>query len=542
MSCPREESLSFYVDGELPLGEVRQLESHLVQCRRCRATVLALRDEVAVLADVLHDRDLGPARVEAPRERARGLVIGVGPALGIAALVVTTGGWLLESNLPAGTSWLSPIRLMGAYEMILETIFMLRDEAPGLIETALAQGALFAIAAVLTFLVSTLDKRLTRTSAVVLAALGAAAVMGAPEAAAFELRHDEDRVVIAAGDTFSQTLIVKAEDVRIEGTIDGDLIVLAEHVRVTGAVTGSVLAVADRVDVLGRVGGTLYVAGGIVRVEGEVAGPLYGISEDMTLDESSSVAGDAATLGERVRVEGRIGRDLFFGGDSLEVRGRVERDLKVRGEEVSLLDGAHVVGDFDVQLPSGHEAEVAAGATIGGERLDGVLDWHHPERGSRWTDGHFYMGNLVFLVSAFIVGMLAQLLRPGLFEGGLPTTADFFRELGIGFVTLIVAPFAIVICFVTVVGIPVGLIALFAYLTGIFVSMIVVASLLGHAVLARDSETRPRFGTALLLGLLILTVATSLPFLGGLVRFVALMTGVGMLVTHFVEAWRLRAA
>ncbi|HEM45410.1 MAG TPA: hypothetical protein ENO23_00025 [Alphaproteobacteria bacterium] len=41
MSCPSQERLSIYVDGELALGEARTLESHLVQCRRCRASVLA---------------------------------------------------------------------------------------------------------------------------------------------------------------------------------------------------------------------------------------------------------------------------------------------------------------------------------------------------------------------------------------------------------------------------------------------------------------------------------------------------------------------
>lgn len=543
MSCPREETLSFYVDGELLLDEVRPLESHLIGCRRCRATVLALRDEAAVLADVLHERTLGSGQAAPPREQARGLVMGAAPALGIAALIVTTGGWLIENSLPAGTSWLSPVRLMGAYEMTLETIFMLRDRVPGLLETALTQGALFGVAALLTFLVSTLDKRLTRTSIALLVAAGtAAATLGAGDAGAFELRHGEKRVVVAAGETFAETLVVAAEEVRIEGTVDGDLVALAERVRVSGEVTGSVLAVADEVDVTGRIGRTLYVAGGVVRLEGEVAGPFYGVSEDLTLLGTSTVGADAATLGDRVRAEGRIGRDLFFAGDRLEVRGRVGRDLMVRGEEVALLDGAQVVGDLDARLRRDRTAEVAPGATIGGERIEGPLELDHERRRSRWMTRHFYMANLVFIVSAFIFGMLVHVVRPQLFASGLPTTADFFRELGIGFVTIVVVPVAIVVCFATVVGIPVGLIGVFLYLTALFLAMVVVGALVGRALLAPPAGSRSRFGASLLAGLVVLAVVVNLPFVGGLLRIVALMTGVGMLVTHFVDAWRLRTA
>jgi len=541
VSCPREEKLSFYADGELALDEVRELEAHLVQCRDCRGVVLAVREEGSLLADVLHGRELGSDRAAAPVENARGLVFGAVPALGVAALIVTTAGWLLEQNLPAGTSWLTPIRLMGAYEMIVEAIFMLRDRVPGLLETALTQGSLFAVAAIGTFLVSTLDKRLARSGAALLVALGASASV-APQASAFEVRHGEERVVIAAGETFSETLIVMAEDVRIEGTVDGDLVALAERVRVSGVVTGSVLAISDDVEVSGRVGSTLHVVGGMVRIEGTIGGPLYGLSEDLTLDGPGSVGGDAAVFGERFRMEGRVARDLFFGGDWIEVRGEVGRHLKVRGEEATLLDGARVAGDFDVRLRRGSEPEVEAGAVVGGETTTGVLEWEHEPRRSRWTSGHFYMGNLVALVSAFIVGMLVHVVRPALFQAGVPTTADFFRELGLGFVAIVCTPIAIVVCFATVVGIPLGVITLFTYLTGLFLSMIVVAGLIGQALLRPPPGSRSRFGAALLVGLALLVVLVNLPFVGGLLRIVVLLAGAGMLVSHGVSTWRMRPA
>jgi cytoskeletal protein CcmA (bactofilin family) len=350
-----------------------------------------------------------------------------------------------------------------------------------------------------------------------------------------------DKVVIASGETLAETLVVSAESVRIEGRVEGDLVAMADRIRISGEVTGNVVVVGDEIDVEGVVQGSLYAAGDRVQIDGEVRGHVYAAAEDLMLLEAGRVGRDAATAGERVRIEGEVARDLFVAGRTIDVQGRIGRNLLVRGDEVTLLDAASVGGDFDARLPEGHAPEIAPGASIGGERIEGVLDHEGHAHRSRWMRPGFYMRTLVLMASAFLVGMLLHLVRPGLFEHALPAAADFFRELGLGFVTLVVTPVAIAIACVTVVGIPIGLMALFAFVTGLFLSGIVVAALLGQAVLGRRDESAPRFGVALLLGLVIVTVAVNLPFIGGLLRLVVLMTGTGMLVAHVRDSWRLRA-
>ena len=92
MNCFPERVYSVYVDGELAAEETREVESHLVQCRRCRMSILALQDEAALVADVLHERVPATARRVSGRSRARGLAIGIVPALGLLAIVATVAG------------------------------------------------------------------------------------------------------------------------------------------------------------------------------------------------------------------------------------------------------------------------------------------------------------------------------------------------------------------------------------------------------------------------------------------------------------------
>lgn len=535
MSCPDREALSIYADGELELPRQRELESHLVQCRRCRAQVLALREESAVLRDLLHGHDRAPLHAVPPRERARGLAVGAAPVLGVAALVASVAGWLLETNLPAGTSWLNPLHLMGTVDMVFETIFMLRDRAPGLVEGAIAVGALFSVAAILTFLAGSLSRRLAG-SGMALLVLGPGALTATPaRAILFEL--DVESLVVEAGESITETVVVSAKRVRIDGEIEGDLYALAEEVSISGKIDGNAFVVGENVEITGEIDDSLYVGAERVRLEGETD-DLYGFSDDLGIHERAVVERDATIYAERARLDGRAGRDVSFFSRWLAVRGEIGRNLFTRGREVEILDGASIGGDFESWIRDGRQADVAPGASIAGERKDAVVERHH-DRGSKWQDAGFYARSLILMISAFLVGMALHAIRPGLFESALPTASDFFRELGFGFVTLVVAPIAILLCFLTVVAIPIGVVALFVLVTGLFLSMILVAGLVGGSLLGHD-ETARGFGTSLLLGLLIVTIAVNLPFVGGLIWIVAVTTGLGMLVVHVHDSYRMR--
>ncbi len=71
MSCFPESVYSVYVDGELAPQEVRDVETHLVGCRDCRALVLGLREEGTLLADLLLER-VHPAHQRSARPAPAG--------------------------------------------------------------------------------------------------------------------------------------------------------------------------------------------------------------------------------------------------------------------------------------------------------------------------------------------------------------------------------------------------------------------------------------------------------------------------------------
>ena len=102
---------------------------------------------------------------------------------------------------------------------------------------------------------------------------------------------------------------------------------------------------------------------------------------------------------------------------------------------------------------------------------------------------------------------------------------------------LLVAPIALLIAALTLVGLPIALIGGAIYLTALYLTGIVVAALIGVSLVRPKSEGLRDFGVALLVGVLILTVATHIPVLGVILRIVVALVGLGLLTDRARSAW-----
>lgn len=535
--CLPQETYSVYVDGELSAEDVRAVESHLAGCAICRGLILALRDEGAAIANTLLERHREVVSRAPAHARAKGLAIGLGPTLGVAALVVAALGWLMETRLPAGASWLNPMELIGVYEMTFDMVFLLRDRAPALFDFTIWLGGNVSAAAILIFLVSALGRRVTGTTA--LLGFVWASLLASPQAAtALELRTGEGDVRVAAGETIEESLFISGETITIDGTIDGDLAAFGERIVLRGVIRGNVFTAGREVEIFGTIEGSLFACGERVTIEGELKQSVYGAAETLTLHERGTVARDAFLVGDSVHADGRTERDLLSAAERVEIRGTVGRDALAIGERLAIHDGASITGNLHYELGKGDEPEIAPGARIGGETTSGEL-MHEEERKNRWLDGQTYLEFAVFLAAVFLAGMLLHRLLPDLFSADLESSPDFFRALGYGAVALIGTPIALILCLITVVGIPIGVIGFFLYLTSLFVSIIVVASLVGTSITATlgFEPENTGFGMSLLVGLVVVLVGLNLPFVGELLGLLVVVTGLGLLVAAVMSGW-----
>jgi cytoskeletal protein CcmA (bactofilin family) len=529
VSCPNELTWSIYVDGELEGDALRRAQMHLVSCRDCRSRVVALRDEATAIANALAERAAAPAPLRRRATPERSLAWGVPVAIaGVTLLLALAGAWI-ELRLPGVLDLVHPARLMGAYEMAFDSIFLLRRRLPGLVELATAVGAVSAVSALGCAAVHALSQRLTKPRSLLLV-LSLAVLL--PEAArAIDYRGDRD-THIAADETVAETLVCTGEVVTIDGTVDGDLVVAAERITLRGRVTGDVYAFGDEVEIDGTVQGSVRVAAERARLGGRVEGSVLLAGDRLTLAPGSRVERDATIFGSGAQVDGATVRDVAFAGEWIELRGEIGRDLQVfAADQVKLLDGARIGRDLRAKLADGPEAvEQASGATVGGEIRVETGSMVHEHHLSHYLHPRFYLTAVVAAAAAFVFGLLMYLLDPRLFEADPPDARGFFRSLGIGFLVVLAGPVALLLVGLTVIGLPVAALGLYLLILALYGGYVLVAGLVGQRVLAPSGPGLGPFAPSLLVGVLILAALSVLPFVGSAVRIVAVLFGLGCLV------------
>ncbi|MEM7412639.1 MAG: hypothetical protein AAF430_20580 [Myxococcota bacterium] len=532
-TCPDEITSLRYVDEELDSEALHAFEVHLVTCRDCRERIVALREESRLLTAVMHERrrEAPPEVSEAPEPS---VAIGVPLAIGGVAMALAATGELLESRLPGSLDLLHPRRLKGAYEMAFDLVFLVRENAPGLLELGFAVGVVASVSALLSFFVSSFSKRVFDGGASLLVVLGFCLAAAAP-ADAFEVHRDVD-VLVASGERIPSTLVARGGDrVDIDGVVEGDLIVAAERITIRGEIRGSIYAFCRDLDISGNVAGAVLGVVENIRIEGSVAGSVYVGAEDLTLASNGNAGGDMALFVEEVVIAGTVGRDLALLSEDVDLRGTVERNVRAYwAENLRLRDGARVGGDFRARVEGDVEDvfEQSAGAEIAGEvdvtPVEGMKE-HYLDAYRSWR---FYGLHLLGFAASFVFGLVLYRLVPGVFENRLVTGGDLLRHIGIGFAAMVVIPIALLAVGLTIIGLPLAIAGLFLYIAAIYTADVVIGAWLGRWLFPPAGDGFFDFGKSFALGLLLLLAVAMVPFLGPPVGFVAFLVGLGLIAVR----------
>ncbi len=525
MACLTELTCAVYADGELTPDEVRAAEHHLAGCARCRARVAAFRDENRVLALALGASPaVAPAQATPARSRAAGngrRVLGWGLSLGALAGGALLAERAVEPSLGGvSADWIG---------LAVDVALFIATNAAGL-ERALTTLAIVAMASV-TLAGWLYLGRPSRAVAVVALGLGVAACAGPSSAEALETRSGRV-VTVGAGETLGGTLVAAAETIRVEGTIDGDLIAAAARIDLRGTVRGDLVVAAGAVDVGGTVEGSAYVTAGAFTVRGQVARSVYVAGRDIAIEPGGRIGGDLTLAGRDVTLRGDVGRDVAALVHAAELRGAVGRDVRLRGARLLVRETARVAGALRTDVAQAADVRVERGAAVSGPVTTRIVSragaWRSEPRNWFWA--------ATSLFGAVLLGWVGLAVAPSLVLDSAERVRRWGPSLGWGALILAGTPVAVVLLALTLVGIPVALVALGLYLLGVYAAKIVVAVALGRSLLRPRGDRRRDGLRALVVGLVLLTLATALPVVGWPIWLVAACLGMGAL------AWRLACA
>ena len=203
--------------------------------------------------------------------------------------------------------------------------------------------------------------------------------------------------------------------------------------------------------------------GGSVRRTTRLLGETITIAPGAKLDGATTIAGHT------VSVAGQLGGDLRVAAHDVSLDGAVSGDVDAAAERIDVGPNARIGGRL--RYRGDHAPVVADGAQIAGSVEHEAARY---ERFSWSDDGHRFssrgFGRGTWFGASLVIGVLMLLIGPA-FMADTSSIARraWAQSLGVGFMTLITVPVAILVLFITLIGIPVGLLGIALYATVIIV-------------------------------------------------------------------------
>ena len=306
--------------------------------------------------------------------------------------------------------------------------------------------------------------------------------------------------------------------VEVLAAIDGDLVAAGQRVVVDGDVAGDVIAAAQDIEIRGAVRDDVRASGQRVHIAGPVTGHVVAAAQTITLDQD---VGDWAWLaGQTVTIEGQVGGDLGIAAKTINIDAVVDGDVEATGEELHVGPNATIRGD--IRWRSDNDAEISPDAQVDGEIIEEPL----PDFADELDDS----GGVVFTLG-LIIAVSALFL---LFSEPMQRSAERIVSrpgvsLILGFVILVSVPILALILLISGVGAWLGLTILGVYfptlLIGVLTGLFTVGNLFIRRI--RPDPSKWQMLAAVAIAVIAIGLLTNVPYVGGLVVFLTLLSGVG---------------
>jgi len=357
-------------------------------------------------------------------------------------------------------------------------------------------------------------------------------------------------VALAGQDKMDQAIYIGPEEIiegnfikagntiEVAGAVNGDVIVAGNIVTIAGPVAGDVIAAGNIVRVTGPVSGSIRVAGSTVQIDSEVENNVWAVGSSVTLSPDANVGWDVYSAGATIEVKSPVGGNAWLTGASVVLGNTVGKDVKAAIDtdgKIVLYPEAKVEGDLVYKAGSEEQLELKEGAEVVGEISKKAIvipdqaDW---EKAFGATAIFF---RIISFFSLLVIGLVLVTLMPKII---LQTKDEMVKRpaqsLGWGFVYLVVVPVIVVLLMITVIGIPLALIIVPFYIIALYLSKVLVGLVIGLLILdnlTRDKKYKGSLVWPLALGLLVLLIIISIPYVGWLIKLLLVLWALGAAIT-----------
>lgn len=513
-----EMSCLLYIERQLDRARAQEVSKHVEECSTCRTLLRALERESRLLTQAMLEKEEAlPSRlVEFDKVAGHswqwiwGVTFGLAATGAYALYAGYLEPWQQQLNQAGfgGSSLLSLLLFQGAFWKGWRSM-----------STLLEALALLTLAGVGLAFFRRRMRRGGSVFAMVLAALLAVMVVALPTGvSASEMRKGE-RAEVGKDETVKGDLFMTGDHARVDGTVDGDLFVFGHNVEINGHVTGDVIGFAQTMNIHGQVDGNVRAFTNTLTIRGEVRKNVLTFDQTMNVESPGRIGGSLTAFLETLNLDGSLGKDLLMFGKHPVIAGKVGGAIKAKAERLTIVSTAEV--DGPIWFEGHNPPDVSPQA-----KLASPPEYHKLERKPSYLRGHYYVWQLIWGAAYVLFGLVLFALMPRFSQEAVNAADRYGASFGLGVLVFFAVPIAAIIACVTVVGLFIGISAAFTWYASLYYAQVVIGALVGQWLMGRTREFWPLVAR-MVVGLVIVRLCTTIPVVGGWVKFAVVLWGLG---------------
>lgn len=240
----------------------------------------------------------------------------------------------------------------------------------------------------------------------------------------------------------------------------------------------------------------------------------------VTVDPNETLCGNMTSFGSTVAVKGKVRGDVVAFGGTIYIVGKVNGDVIIYGGNVFLQPGATIDGDFHF---CGGQKVQSKGVQLGGTEFGCTTSLGQLLASDVGASFRFWS-----LVTWLALGLLLTSLLPEhVMLVRTTVSSKARRSLVLGLLSLFLAPVVIAISIALIISIPLAIIVTVGLMAAWALGTVASGLLVGDHIMrtvAPHLNTRPM---QVVVGLTVLVLAGSLPYIGWLFILGAGLIGLG---------------
>lgn len=360
----------------------------------------------------------------------------------------------------------------------------------------------------------------------------------------------QDKFTLGRDEVITDDLYVTAEEIVIDGKVEGDVVAFGAYIEINGEVTEDLVAAGGGITLNGVVGDDAYLAGGGVTVNGSVGDDLLlaaggsalpgmpafpmmvggrEIQQGATLTEESLVGGDLYAFGGAATYDGRVVGNVYSLMAETSFGGQVGGNATLFGDVLTVSDDAQVGGTLTYSADATSGAPIPAGVAAEEAPVAPPAP-PQPSMAQLLTAWLIRVGRT--LLGLLVLGWLLLTLAPRLMRS---TVALMEHEAGttIGY-GILFAFAAVPVAFIFVIlaglfwGVAPGMLATAMLLFGAlgvlwFASPAITGWWLGRRLLRNSNSELAKLLVGAVMIILVVRVLDWLPLFGGLLSWLVMV-------------------